>query len=147
MRLLGDARFFERAIVITNAEYRFTVQDQLLAAGVQADIVLEPVRRDSAAAVAVAVELALARDPEALVGVFAADHVVQDGRRFTEACTVAAVAAAPGRIVTIGIPPTGPATGYGYIRPGEALGTCGSTGRLAIGMLSGARRRCRRSLR
>jgi len=122
IRLLGDGAFFDRPIVITNAEYRFTVQDQLLAVGVQADIVLEPVRRDSAAAVAVAVELALARDPEALVGVFAADHVVQDGRRFTDACAVAAVAAAPGRIVTIGIPPTGPATGYGYIRPGADVG-------------------------
>ncbi|MFC3638946.1 mannose-1-phosphate guanylyltransferase/mannose-6-phosphate isomerase [Camelimonas fluminis] len=122
MRLLNDAATFGRPIVITNAEYRFTVQDQLAQTGIDAEIVLEPMRRDSAAAVAAAVELAALRDPEAIVGVFAADHVVQDGRRFVKTCEQAARVAAEGRIVTIGIPPTGPATGYGYIRPGEDIG-------------------------
>jgi len=122
MRLLDNAVVFGRPIVITNAEYRFTVQDQLAQAGVDAEIVLEPARRDSAAAVAAAVELAALRDPDAIVGVFAADHVVQDGRRFVEVCELAARVATEGRIVTIGIPPTGPATGYGYIRPGEDIG-------------------------
>lgn len=122
MQLLNQVDAFNKAIVITNAEYRFTVQDQLLQIGVDADIVLEPVRRDSAPAVATAVALALARDPEAIVGVFAADHVIQDGRRFVETCGRAARAAVGDRIVTIGIPPTGPATGYGYIRPGDDIG-------------------------
>lgn len=62
MRLLSDASVFERAIVVTNAEYRFTVLDQLQAIRITAPIVLEPARRDSAAAVATATELALARD-------------------------------------------------------------------------------------
>ncbi|GAU82899.1 GDP-dependent mannose-1-phosphate guanylyltransferase [Bosea sp. BIWAKO-01] len=122
MRLVSDASVFAPAIVITNAEYRFTVQEQLLAIGIFAQIVLEPMRRDSAAAVAAATELALARDEKAVVGIFAADHVVQDGKLFVETCRKAAVVAAQGRIVTIGIPPTHPATGYGYIRPGEEIG-------------------------
>ncbi|MCU4181634.1 mannose-1-phosphate guanylyltransferase/mannose-6-phosphate isomerase [Bosea sp. BH3] len=122
MRLVSDPSVFEPAIVITNTEYRFTVQEQLQALGITAQIVLEPSRRDSAAAVAAATELALARDPKAVVGVFAADHVVQEAGLFVEACRKAGVAAADGRIVTIGIPPTHPATGYGYIRPGDEIG-------------------------
>uniref|UniRef100_A0A9E8CSD9 mannose-1-phosphate guanylyltransferase n=1 Tax=Bosea sp. NBC_00436 TaxID=2969620 RepID=A0A9E8CSD9_9HYPH len=122
MRLLSDDKVFAPAIVITNVEYRFTVQEQLQACGASAQIVLEPVRRDSAAAVAAATELALARDPGAIVGVFAADHIVQDGKLFVETCRQAGIVAQQGRIVTIGIPPTSPATGYGYIRPGEEIG-------------------------
>ena len=121
-KLLSDASVFDEPIVITNVEYRFTVLEQLKEIGLNAQIVLEPMRRDSAAAAAVATELALRRDEKAIVGVFAADHIVQDGALFVETCRQAGEAAAQGRIVTIGIPPTGPATGYGYIRPGEALG-------------------------
>jgi mannose-1-phosphate guanylyltransferase/mannose-6-phosphate isomerase len=122
MRLLSDASVFSQAIVVTNVEYRFTVLDQLQAIGLAAQIVLEPARRDSAAAVATATALALARDEAAVVGVFAADHVVQDGALFVETCRRAGVVAAQGRIVTIGIPPSDPATGYGYIRPGVEIG-------------------------
>lgn len=121
IRLLADASVFAEPIVITNIEYRFTVLEQLRAVGVSAQIVLEPVRRDSAAAVAVATELALARDPNATVGVFAADHIVQDGSLFVETCRKAGAVAAEGRIVTIGIPPSHPATGYGYIRAGKEI--------------------------
>ena len=122
MRLLSDTSVFGQAIVVTNAEYRFTVLDQLQAIGVAAQIVLEPARRDSAAAIATATELVLARDEQAVVGVFAADHVVQNRALFIETCRQAGIVAAQGRIVTIGIPPTHPATGYGYIRPGQELG-------------------------
>lgn len=127
MRLVSDGAVFGRPIVVTSADYRFTAQDQLAAIGVVADIVLEPMRRDSGPAVAAAVELGLARDRQAVVGVFAADHVVQDGARFVAVCAQAAAVAAQGRIVTIGIPPTHPATGYGYIRPGaEIAGAAGT---------------------
>lgn len=121
MRLLSNSNVFEPAIVITNVEYRFTVQEQIEACGATAQIVLEPMRRDSAAAVAAATELALARDPQAVVGVFAADHVVQDSNLFVETCRQAGGVASQGRIVTIGIPPTSPATGYGYISPGDDI--------------------------
>jgi len=121
MLLLSDRKVFAEPIVITNAAYRFTVLEQLQEIGIAAQIVLEPMRRDSAAAVAVATELALARDEHAVVGVFAADHIVQDGALFVETCREAGAVAAQGRIVTIGIPPSHPATGYGYIRPGEEI--------------------------
>ena len=121
MRLLADAGVFDRPIVVTNADYRFIVQDQLQSVGVEAQIVLEPTRRDSAAAVAVATALALSRDPDAVVGVFAADHVMQDGALFVETCKRAGRVAAQDRIVTIGVRPTYPAIGYGYIRPGEPI--------------------------
>jgi mannose-1-phosphate guanylyltransferase/mannose-6-phosphate isomerase len=121
MALLSEKTVFDRPIVVTNAEYRFTAHDQLAAIGVDAELVLEPVRRDSAPAVAGATELALRRDPAAVVGVFAADHVVQDGPLFVSTCAKAAQVAAQGFIVTIGVPPSHPATGYGYIRPGVEL--------------------------
>lgn len=121
MRLISNDTVFAPAIVITNVAYRFTVQEQLQSCGATAQIVLEPVRRDSAAAVAAATELALARGPDAIVGVFAADHVVQDGNLFVETCRQAGIVAEQGHIVTIGIPPTSPATGYGYIRPGDDI--------------------------
>jgi mannose-1-phosphate guanylyltransferase/mannose-6-phosphate isomerase len=122
MRLLSDPAVFGSAIVVTNAEYRFTVQEQLQALGISAQIVLEPTRRESAAAVAAATEIALAGGENVVVGVFAADHIVQDATLFVETCRRAAVVAARGQIVTIGIPPSHPATGYGYIRRGEDIG-------------------------
>jgi mannose-1-phosphate guanylyltransferase/mannose-6-phosphate isomerase len=112
---------FARPIVITNADFRFIVAEQLRERGVEADIVLEPLRRDSGPAVAVSAVLAAERDRDALVLVLAADHVVHKPDAFREACRHAAVAAAQGRIVTFGIEPTHPATNYGYIRPGEKL--------------------------
>ena len=118
---ISDPALFARPIVITNADFRFVVAEQLRERGVEADIVLEPLRRDSGPAVAVSAVLAAERDREALVLVLAADHVVRKPDAFREACRRAAVAAADGRIVTFGIEPTHPATNYGYIRPGEKL--------------------------
>ena len=112
---------FTRPIVITGADFRFVVAEQLRERGVEADIVLEPMRRDSGLAVAVSALLAAERDRDALVLVLAADHVVRKPDEFREACQRAAAAAAEGRIVTFGIEPTHPATSYGYIRPGEKL--------------------------
>lgn len=112
---------FDDLIVITSVEYRFTVIDQLQTIGAYAEVVLEPMRRDSAAAVAVATELALRRNPEAIVAVLAADHIIQSEKLFAETCAAAARVAGDQRIVTIGIPPTHPATGYGYISPGKPL--------------------------
>jgi mannose-1-phosphate guanylyltransferase / mannose-6-phosphate isomerase len=118
---ISDPELFARPIVITNAEFRFVVAEQLRECGIAADIVLEPMRRDSGPAVAVSAVLAAQRDREALVLVLAADHVVRKPDQFREACRRAAAAAAEGRIVTFGIEPTHPATHYGYIRPGKKL--------------------------
>ncbi len=118
---IADPDLFARAIVITNAEFRFVVAEQLRESGIEADIVLEPMRRDSGPAVAVAALLAASRDPEAIVLVLAADHVIRKPDEFRASCRRAAEAAAKGRIVTFGIAPTDPATNYGYIRPGGKL--------------------------
>lgn len=112
---------FEKPVVLTNIDYRFLVVDQLSAIGAAADIVLEPTRRDSGPAVAVAAEMAARRSPDTVVVVFAADHVVQNRPMLIQHCREAAEAAAKGAIVTLGIRPTGPATGYGYIRAGAPL--------------------------
>ena len=117
--LKGEA--FERPIVLTNEDYRFLVAEQLAQVEMDAEIVLEPVRRDSAAAVAVAVELALKQAPDTIVGVFAADHVITRPDVLNTLCVKAARAAHEGYIVTLGVTPDQPATGYGYIRKGETL--------------------------
>ena len=118
---VSDSALFTRPIVITNGDFRFIVAEQLRATGAEADIVLEPMRRDSGPAVAVAAALAAERDPDAIVLVLAADHLIRDAEAFGAACRSAAKAAAEGLIVTFGIRPTAPATNYGYIRPGGKL--------------------------
>jgi mannose-1-phosphate guanylyltransferase/mannose-6-phosphate isomerase len=112
---------FDPPVVITNHDYRFLVKEQLDEIGASATIVTEPVRRDSGPAVAVAATLAAERGPETVVAVFAADHVVTELDAFLEVCAKAARAAERGYIVTLGVKPTEPAIGYGYIRPGADL--------------------------
>ena len=112
---------FEAPIVVTNRDYRFLVREQLEEIGAQATIVLEPSRRNSGPAVAVAAELAAKRDPATIVAVFAADHVILKHDQFLLTCESAADAAADGYIATLGVTPSEPAVGYGYIRPGAAI--------------------------
>src|SRR4051794_39667320 len=109
---IDDAELFDRPIVITNTDFRFIVAEQLRERSIEADIVLEPVRRDSGPAVAVAALLGAMRAPDAIVLVLAADHVIRKPDEFRAACRQAAVAAAQGQIVTFGIAPTHPATNY-----------------------------------
>jgi mannose-1-phosphate guanylyltransferase/mannose-6-phosphate isomerase len=118
---ISDPAMFARPIVITSTDFRFIVAEQLREIGIAADIVLEPMRRDSGPAVAVAAVLAERRDPQAAVLVLAADHIVRKPEEFIAACRNAAAAAVKGHIVTFGIRPTAPATSYGYIRPGAKL--------------------------
>jgi mannose-1-phosphate guanylyltransferase/mannose-6-phosphate isomerase len=117
---------FDAPIVVTNRDYRFIVREQLDEIGAKATIVLEPSRRDSGPAVAIAAELAARRDPTTVAAVFAADHVVLDHAAFLSACAAAATAAAEGFIATLGVAPSEPATGYGYIRPGAPIGAGGA---------------------
>ncbi|THD42669.1 MAG: mannose-1-phosphate guanylyltransferase/mannose-6-phosphate isomerase [Bradyrhizobium sp.] len=121
-----DGPLFDTPIVVTNREYRFLVREQLEEIGAAAMIVLEPTRRDSGPAVALAAEIAARRDPQTIVAVFAADHVVLDQPGFLATCALAAEAAAAGSIVTLGVKPSEPAIGYGYIRPGAPLGKSGA---------------------
>ena len=118
---ISDTELFARPIIITHADFRFVVAEQLRDSGIEADIVLESVRRDSGPAVAVCAILAAERDRDALVLVLAADHVIRKPEEFRAACRRAAAVAAEHRIVTFGVAPSHPATNYGYIRPGAKL--------------------------
>ncbi len=119
---LSDASVFDRPIVVTNIAYRFMVLEQLKEIGVEADIVLEPVRRDSAPAIAAGALLARKRHTDALVLAAAADHVITNAGAFLSACVQAAAVAKTGHIVTFGVKPNRPAVEYGYILPGDSLG-------------------------
>jgi mannose-1-phosphate guanylyltransferase / mannose-6-phosphate isomerase len=119
--VIGDPEIFLEPIVITNNEYRFRVAEQLDEIGAKATIVLEPMARDSGPAVAVAAALAARIDPQAIVAVLAADHVFKNAPLFARLCAEAGLAAAAGSIVTFGIMPDHPATGYGYIHAGEPI--------------------------
>jgi mannose-1-phosphate guanylyltransferase/mannose-6-phosphate isomerase len=118
---LSDATLFERPIVITNNAYRFMVAEQLAEIGAEADILLEPMRRDSGPAIAAGAAFAETRSSDAVVLALAADHVVRDNAAFVAACREGLVAADAGRIVTFGVAPERAATEYGYIEPGEAV--------------------------
>lgn len=122
LAMLARPDVFAPPVVITNRDYRFLVGEQMQAVGCGGQIVLEPVRRDSGPAVAVAAELAFRRAPDAIVAVLASDHSITDREGFVALCREAAAAAAEGHIVTLGVKPDHPATGYGYIRPGAPRG-------------------------
>src|SRR5262245_41208819 len=118
---VADAALFERPIVITNEAYRFMVLEQLTEIGREADVLLEPMRRDSGPAIAAGAAFAEARESGAIVLALAADHLVRDTNAFVDACREGLLAADAGRIVTFGVKPERPATEYGYINPGEAV--------------------------
>lgn len=111
-------------VVICNDEYRFMVAEQLHAINVQPQaLILEPLGRNTAPAVAVAALTVQQTHPEALLLVLPADHLIQDCAAFHKGIQSAAEFAAAGHLVTFGIGPTGPETGYGYIRQGHELTT------------------------
>jgi mannose-1-phosphate guanylyltransferase/mannose-6-phosphate isomerase len=118
---VSDAALFERPIVITNTAYRFMVLEQLAEIGIEADVLLEPMRRDSGPAIAAGAAFAQIRDDAAIVLALAADHVVRDTAAFVAACRRGLAAAEAGRIVTFGVAPERAATEYGYISPGEVI--------------------------
>jgi mannose-1-phosphate guanylyltransferase/mannose-6-phosphate isomerase len=119
---VADDKLFAPPIVITGADFRFFARRQAESLGIDATMVIEPMRRDSGPALAAAAALARSRDPDAVVLALAADHVILDVDEFRETCLAGLKAAEQGRIVTFGIMPSAPKTSYGYIRRGAALG-------------------------
>jgi mannose-1-phosphate guanylyltransferase / mannose-6-phosphate isomerase len=117
----ADSPGFRRPLVIANHAVRFIAAEQALNENMTADIVLEPEGRDSAPALAVAALWAARSAPDTLVLVLAADHVIMDTQAFRAACHAAATHARKGLIMTLGMQPDRPATGYGYLQPGPAL--------------------------
>lgn len=110
-------------LVVANEEHRFMVAEQLREAGCETGtILLEPVGRNTAPAIAVAALEAMALGGDPLLLVLPSDHVIADMARFHAAVRQAQPAAEEGRLVTFGIVPTGPETGYGYIRAAAGEG-------------------------
>ena len=110
-------------VVVCNEEHRFMVAEQFRQVGIAPSaLILEPVGRNTAPAVALAALQELARDPEAILLVLPADHIIQDVAAFANAVTRALPLAREGRLMTFGVVPQVPETGYGYIRCGAALG-------------------------
>ncbi len=109
-----------RTFVVTGTAHAAAVARQLpdLPAG---HLLVEPAPRDSAPAIGLAATLIARRDPAAVMGSFAADHVVRDEAAFLASVQAAADAAEQGYLVTVGIAPTRPETGYGYLRRGDPL--------------------------
>jgi len=116
---------FGPPIVITGPNFHFFARRQAEDVGVEATVVIEPLRRDSGPAIAAAAAVALKRDPDAVVLALAADHIILDVSQFRATCVAGREAAEAGSIVTFGIKPTEPKTSYGYILPGAAIGKSG----------------------
>lgn len=110
----------ERLLVVTGVAHQDAVRRQLdgLPAG---QVIAEPSPRDSMAAIGLAAAVVERRDPDALIGSFAADHVIADDDGFRACVEEAAAVAGTGLLVTIGITPARPSTGFGYIRLGDRL--------------------------
>ena len=120
LRARGDR--FAPPVVVCNQEHRFLIAEQLRAAGIASPrILLEPVGRNSAPAIAAAAVLVAEDDPDAVLWLLAADHVIADTEVLHARLATAAQAARAGHIVTFGMRPTAPETGYGYIAIGAAL--------------------------
>jgi mannose-1-phosphate guanylyltransferase/mannose-6-phosphate isomerase len=122
LKRLGAGSGFAAPIVVCNNDHRFLVKDEAERARVHPKaIVLEPVARNTAPAIAVAALLAESEHPDAILAVMPSDHVIRDDRRFVAAVRQAAEIAASGKLVLFGIKPSAPHTGYGYIKRGAPL--------------------------
>jgi len=115
-------------IVVCSSSYRHIIAGQLSEIGIRPNaLVLEPAGRNTAPAVGVAAYMALGAAPEAMILVLPADHMIPDAGAFHKSLAAAAGFAQTGSLVTFGIVPQYPETGYGYIRKGEKT-TCGEGG-------------------
>ncbi|MDB5507075.1 MAG: mannose-phosphate guanylyltransferase/mannose-6-phosphate isomerase [Devosia sp.] len=119
---VADATRYAAPVIVTNADYRFLVAEQAQEAGVAlSGVLLEPVARNTAAAIAAAAFFV--RDSvgeDAIIHVLSSDHAITADENYWWSVDTAAAAASAGRLVTFGITPTGPETGYGYIEAGDA---------------------------
>ena len=113
---------FAAPLIVCNIEHRFLIAEQMREAGVTPGaIVLEPMGRNTAPAAAIAALMVAKDDPEGVLLLMPADHIVRNRTAFLEALDRAAAAARQNHLVSFGITPDSPETGYGYIRRGEGL--------------------------
>ena len=119
---VGEADGFAPPVFICADDHRFVVAEQMRQIGIAPEaIILEPSARNTAPAVAVAARFLADRDPDTLMLVLPADHHIADPEGFRAAIAAAAPAARAGHLMTFGMQPTAPETGYGYILPGDAI--------------------------
>ena len=119
-RLSGE--IFAPPMIVCNDAHRFIVAEQLREAGIEpGSIVLEPHRRNTAPAAALAALILLSHDPDAVMLLAPSDHAIGKPEAFTAAVSSGLKAAGQGKLVTFGIVPDRPATGYGYIRQGGVI--------------------------
>jgi len=109
-----------RIMVVTGEAHSEAVLEQLPQLG-SSNLILEPSPKDSTAAIALAAAVLMLREPDVIIGSFAADHVITSNTAFAAAVREAVAVAATDRIVTIGIEPTEPSVGFGYIKIGGGL--------------------------
>ncbi|MFL9989966.1 mannose-1-phosphate guanylyltransferase/mannose-6-phosphate isomerase [Paraburkholderia sediminicola] len=117
----AHGRLVGTPIVVCGDEHRFVTSEQLREQGVEARIVVEPARRDTAPALTLAAAIACADGDDAIVLVMPADHAIVDVAAFQAAIALAAQHAERGAIVALGVPPTRADTGFGYIKLGEEM--------------------------
>ncbi len=125
--LSGD----QRIMVVTGRAHRAAVEEQLPELA-DANIVLESEPKDSSAAIGLAAAILVRREPDVIVGSFAADHVISDVRSFRRAIEQAVAVADAGYIATVGITPTEAAIGFGYIHCGAPLDIPGAPKALRV---------------
>jgi len=122
LKRLKSEEGFAKPTILGNNDHRFLIQEELNAAGVTPrTIMLEPIARNTAAAIAVAALSIVRENPAAVLVVMPSDHAISDDTRFIEAVRRAAKVAATGRLVLFGIQPKTPHTGFGYIRQGMSV--------------------------
>jgi len=112
----------ERILVVTGAAHAAAVARHLTDLP-EENILVEPSPRDSCAAIGLAAALIAHRESDAVMGSFAADHLIGDPQRWAETVRAAAAGAQQGLLMTVGITPTRPETGYGYLECGEQIGS------------------------
>ena len=118
-----DATVFAPPVIVSNEDHRFIIAGQLQEVGIRSTAhILEPEGRNTAPAAAAAAVFALQNDPEAILLILPADHHIADVAAFRAAAVAGADLANEGKLVTFGIVPGAPETGYGYIRQGDAVG-------------------------
>lgn len=126
LKRVADGSLFGKPVIVTNQKFRFLIEEQAKAVDVPVDIIMEPEPRDSAPAIAVAGAFVEQRDPDALILILAADHVINDTDGFRRTIRAAVQSAEQGVIMTFGIKPLVPSTALGYIAPGERLASGGN---------------------
>ncbi len=122
VRRLRTSDGFQRPLLLCNNDHRFLVKQEIDQAGITPKrIILEPVARNTAAAIAVAALEVANENPAGVLVVMPSDHVIEREEEFVEAVKRAAKVAATGKLVLFGIKPSSPHTGYGYIRQGTDI--------------------------